>query len=263
MWSWNSPLGWVLLSTWHEIIDGVGSRIEYDLSPDCLTKFRILCPTDSDVYRLIGLDYMTDISKINVINITTRQNNLFRVEISAKFNNWLSVYRIIDVNEKELCHWNISKEKWDKGHYEWLTIAQLKNMKDIWIRKSTINAFKIDYWSKYFYGYNIWPKYWYDVYWLWRDEMIKELNQLLMESNLSFDWKYTDEEVKQELEKFLILYEWENPPDLLMPLLFENPILRNMRRKIGRSFDAQMVLEDGHPTWEYFKKNFLRKKDNI
>lgn len=131
-------------------------------------------------------------------------------------------------------------------------------MKYMWIKSIDIHAYKDDATS---YGYNIRPLYWYDVMGSHRKSLIISLEFLYNRKNLSFEWKYTDARIKRELQKFLTPYKSKNPPALLLPYLFENPILRNMWRQIGRSFFATMVLEDGHPTWEYLKTKFRTNGD--
>lgn len=254
MWSWNSPLGWVLSNTWRSIAHTNGNKINYDLSPDNLNKLRTLCSTDTDVYRLSGLS-LYDKDSVKGVSIKMNKDNEF--VFSLKSYDWFSLQYTVNIDSKICTINNMTKQTNDTKSYDLLICRQLRNMKSMGIKEIHLWAAKSD--GKY--GYNVRPIYWYDI--KSKECMIDSLEYVLnYGKGLSFNWLYTDDEIKTDLKHFISLY-WDQDnsiPDLLMPLLFEWPKLRNMRRQSGINMSLHMVLMDNHPTWEFFDTNFPEKE---
>lgn len=260
LWDATAAEVWVVISDdaqWSKremspIVESYNDRkIDYSiLSEVDLLRFRSLCPNDEDVYRLSWLS-SHDADSIKRISIKMNKNDEFVFSLKSK-DGFLLQYTV-NIDSRICTINNIVKKTNDRNSYKVWICKQLRNMKSMGIKEVHLWAAKFN--GKY--GYNIRPLYWYDIQ--LKEWMIDSLDYMInYGKDLSFNWLYTDNEIKNDLRHFMSLYWGEDntAPDLLMPLLFEWPKLRNMWRQSGMNMSLRIVLMKDHPTRKYFDEKF-------
>lgn len=237
--------------------DNIINRLDPD---DSYTiEFRKICPDNESLYKMSGLDvstYKDQIEYFRIEKIRKTDHNTYVIKVDIKLKDGLQLCYHVYPYEKAIWSVNTKKTNPDKK-YSNILINRLINMKELGIQKVRNNAGRPD--NKWIYWYNIWLKYGYDVRpdteWMYahsREKLLEKLSQIIE--------KIDDNEARTQRIDFLAPYKTNNPPDLLMPRLSENEVLRAIWREHGFLFKTELRLTDGDPTREFFKKHYIDTK---
>lgn len=213
------------------------------------------------VFRLLNyqkLFWLSDHQLENVKEINVRKNDREKWHIIHMRYELEDSWFDYELWTDEII-WNVSYSSINKDNNNInlsdIIIRQLHNFSEYDLSIETEAARSWDWTDNMLYGYNIRPKYGYDVTEINKRWMFEKL-RILTHKDIVVD-ELEVEEIQNELFNFLDQYDSENLNwKLLMPKLFENPVLRKVWRKYWWSFPCEIKFQDGHATWAYFRQHY-------